>query len=126
MLRRRSPGRSRRRRLLAGAILVGVLAGCAPAPSPDPQLIALQERALSLTRSAQLGEEQHRDGRMFTTTTTALLSGMEEKLADVTREAALNQPTDAEDAAFRDELLEASLEALDAVQAAAQGDPGAT
>ena len=60
---------------------------------------------------------------MFTTTTKALLSGMEQKLADVTREAALHQPVDAEDAAYRDDLLDASLAALDAVQSADAGDP---
>ena len=100
MSRRRSPGRSRRLPLVGGAILVAILSGCAPVASPDPQLVALQERALSLTRSAQLGEELRDDGRMFTTTTTALLSGMEQKLADVTREAALHRPVDAEDAAI--------------------------
>jgi hypothetical protein len=125
MSRRRSPSRSRRS-LLVVLTLVGVLAGCAPAPSPDPQLVALQEQALSLTRSAQLGEDLRGEGRMFTTTTTALLSGMEQKLADVTRDTALHRPADAVDAAYRDELLAASLAALDAVQSAAAGDPGAT
>ena len=125
MSRRRSPSRSRRAPILGGAIIVALLSGCAPAASPDPQLIALQEQALSLTRSAQLGEDLEGDGRMFATTTRALLSGMEQKLADVTREAALHQPVDAVDAAYRDELLDASLAALDAVQAADAGDPGA-
>ena len=125
MSRRRSPSRSRRAPILGGAIIVALLSGCAPAASPDPQLIALQEQALSLTRSAQLGEDLEGDGRMFATTTRALLSGMEQKLADVTREAALHQPVDAVDAAYRDELLDASLAALDAVQAADAGDPRA-
>ena len=125
MSHRRSPSRFPRIPVLGGAVLIAILSGCAPVVSPDPQLVALQERALSLTRSAQLGEEMRGDGRMFTTTTAALLSGMEEKLADVTREAALHQPADAEDAAYRDELLDASLAALDAVQSADAGDAGA-
>ncbi len=125
MSRRRSPSRLSRIPILGGAVLLAILSGCAPVASPDPQLVALQERALSLTRSAQLGDQLRGDGRMFTTTTKALLSGMEQKLADVTREAALHQPVDAEDAAYRDDLLDASLAALDAVQSADAGDPGA-
>jgi len=39
--------------------------------------------------------------------------------------AALHQPVDADDAAYRAELLDASLAALDAVQSADEGDPGA-
>lgn len=126
MPHRRSPVGTRRASAGVGAVLAAViLAGCAPAPSPDPALVALQEQALSLTRSAQLGTELRGDARMFGTTTLALLSDMETKLADVTRETSLHRPADATDAAYREELLDATLEALDAVQAAAADRPDA-
>ncbi|WP_345801431.1 hypothetical protein AAIB33_18530 [Microbacterium sp. AZCO] len=120
MSRRRSP--SRTRTALAGGLLAALLlAGCAPTPSPDPALVKLSQSALSYTRSALLGVDQQNDGRIFSTTTTALLGDMEAKLGDLTREVALHRPADAEDAAYRTDLLDASLASLDAVQAAARG-----
>ena len=50
---------------------------------------------------------------------------MEDKLADVTREAGLHQPADATDAEYRAELLSAANEALDAMHAASAGRAGA-
>ena len=125
MPRRRSPVASHRAALGAGAVLALILTGCAPTPSPDPALVALQEQALSLTRSAQLGTQQRDDRRMFATTAQMVLSEMETKLADVTREASLHRPADATDAAYRKELLAASLDALDAVQDASANRPHA-
>jgi hypothetical protein len=109
---------------LAIAVVLAV-SGCAPAPSPDPALVSLASDALSATRSAQLGTGQRDDGRMFPTTAHALLTDMEENIADVTREAGLHQPADATDASYRAELLKASGDALDAMHAASAGDPGA-
>ncbi|MEU1971590.1 hypothetical protein ABZ477_08030 [Microbacterium sp. NPDC019599] len=123
MNRRRSPATARGIPLLLAAGLL--LAGCAPTPSPDPALVALSADALSATRSAELGTGLREDGRMFTTTARALLGDMEQKLADALREAELHRPADAEDAAYRDELIAATLEALDAVQAAVAEQPGA-
>ncbi|WP_243075526.1 hypothetical protein [Microbacterium sp. SS28] len=134
MPRRRSPVRPRpahataepRRRCgIAGVLLIALLTSCAPAPSPDPALVALAGEALSATRSAQLGEDQRADGRMFGTTTRALLGDMERKLADVVHKADLHRPIDARDAAYRGDLLAASQDAIDAVQAAAAGLPEA-
>ncbi|MFH8252259.1 hypothetical protein ACH3VR_17975 [Microbacterium sp. B2969] len=123
---RRRHARGRCRSALAGGLLVVLaVSGCAPTPSPDPALVSLSQDALSYTRSAILGVDQEKDGLMFRTTATALLGDMETKLADLTREVALHRPADAEDAAYRTELLDASMASLDAVQAAVRGGSGA-
>jgi hypothetical protein len=58
---------------------------------------------------------------MYATTTHALLGDMQEKLADVAREASVFAPSDPSDDAYRRDLLEASAEAMDAMHAADAG-----
>ena len=120
---RRARGRSRG--ILLGIAVALVLTGCAPVPTPDPALVTLTSDALSATRSAQLGTGLRDHGRMFATTAHALLTDMEQQVADVTREAGLHQPADATDASYRAELLKASGDALDAMHAASAGQEGA-
>lgn len=120
MVRRRSSSR------LPGGVLLGaaalfMLSGCAAPASPDPALVALAEEALSVTRSAALGIDLREGGDMYATTTHALLGDMQEKLADVAREASVFAPSDPSDAAYRRDLLEASAEAMDAMHAADAG-----
>ncbi|QIG38659.1 hypothetical protein G5T42_03470 [Microbacterium sp. 4R-513] len=117
---RRSSSRSQGLVAVCAAIVIA-LSACAPTPSPDPALVSLTADALSATRSAQLGTGLRDDGRMFSTTTHALLGDMEQKIADVAREAGLHAPADATDAAYRDELLKATDDALDAMHAASAG-----
>jgi hypothetical protein len=113
MMRRAAPA------LVAAALLL--LTGCSSA-RVDEALTAAVSDSISSSASAQLGLELDDRGRILPGTLTALLSDMEEALADSERELQLHQAADAEDAAYRADALDAVRGSLEAVHIAQAGE----
>ena len=116
MMRRSAPA------LVAAALLL--LTGCSPA-GVDEALTAAVSDSISASASAQLGLELDDRRRILRGTLTALLSDMEEALADSERELQLHQAADAEDAAYRADALDAVRGSLEAVHIAQAGEHAA-
>jgi hypothetical protein len=98
-----------------------LLAVCAPAPGPDPELVAAVGDALSAARSASLGVQQDQKTLLFPTTASVVYQDMAEDLADAGRQLELAAAATAIDARYRRDALAATRAALEGVHAAEHG-----
>ena len=89
-----------------------MLAGCTSATTTAQDAVG---QGIAAVETALLVVEQHLDDRTFTTTATATLGDARRELVDASTTVAETDATTATDAAYRDDVLRALGDGLDAV-----------
>jgi hypothetical protein len=113
------PATERRRgaaaRAAASASLVALTALLIGCTSPSQAMQDAVSQGIAAVETARLVVEQQLDDRTFSTTATAMLGDARRELVDASTAVAETDATSATDAAYRDDVLSALGEGLDAV-----------